>query len=54
MNKRITTLLGLVMAVLTATAQSSGETLVSKQIIKQKIIDDGGTGMLKAVAVKEK
>lgn len=34
-------------------AQTDATPLISKQVVKQKVIDEGGTGFLKAVAVKD-
>lgn len=54
MNKKKTfSLLSLLMMAIAAIAQDSS-TLISNQIIKQKIVDNGGSGVFKAIAVKEK
>ena len=53
MYKKTLATLGLVLMTLSVSAQSN-DTLISKQILKQKIVDGGGSGMFKAVAVKEK
>lgn len=52
-KKRFITLLSLFAVAMMVVAQG-GDKLVSKQILKQKIVDEGGSGMFKAVAVKEK
>lgn len=54
MNMKNFALIGMLAMALSSPAQESGDTLVSKQIVKQKVIDDGGNGKFKAVAVKEK
>ena len=52
--------IGMLMMALSSSAQDGGEnlssndTLISKQIVKQKVVDGGGSGIFKAVAVKEK
>lgn len=54
MNKKKTfSLLSLLMMAIAAIAQDSS-TLISNQIIKHKIVDNGGSGVFKAIAVKEK
>lgn len=52
-KKKIFSLLGMLMMATTAMAQE-GSTPTSNQIVKQKVVDNGGSGMFKAVAVKEK
>ena len=53
MYKKTLALVGMLAMTLSMSAQES-DTLISNQILKQKIVDDGGSGMFKAVAVKEK
>ena len=59
-NKKTIASLGMLAISLTSLAQNgdvhqpSVDTLISKQIIKQKVVDGGGSGLFKAVAVKEK
>ena len=53
MYKKTLALVGMLAVALSMPAQNS-DTLISKQILKQKVVDDGGSGMFKAIAVKEK
>ena len=53
MYKKTLALVGMLAVTLSMPAQNS-DTLISKQILKQKVVDNGGSGMFKAVAVKEK
>ncbi len=52
---RLSKMLGIAMiGVLMCSAVKAQDTLVSKQIIAQKNVDNGGSGLFKAVAVKER
>ena len=53
MYRKTLSLLGLLLMMLSSSAQNN-DTLISQQILKQKVVDNGGTGMFKAVAVKDK